>query len=127
MKVSGCFPSKYLKAADIPDGVEAQVQIEAMQIEEVGREKEPTPVLYFAGKNKGLCLNKTNANVLTTAFGDESDNWKGKTIAIFSTVTDFAGRQVPCLRVKVPRQQQVAAAIAAPVASNPDATDNCPF
>jgi hypothetical protein len=109
MKVSGCFPSKYLKASDIPDGREVPVQIDAIQVEPMEQSGDDKPVLYFIGKKKGLVLNKTNAAVLSAAFGDESDQWHGKSVLLFSAMTQYGGRMVPCLRIKLARPPAIAA------------------
>jgi hypothetical protein len=111
MKIGGCFKGKYLKASDIPDGRDVLAQIDVVEIHEMEKSDEEKPVLRFIGKERGLVLNKTNSSVLSTAFGEETDNWHGKTVALFATVTDFAGRSVPCIRLKIPRQQ---AALSAP-------------
>ena len=47
-----------------------------------------------------LCLNRTNAESLAEAFGEEMDNWIGKRIGIFATTTLFRGNRVPCLRCR---------------------------
>ena len=38
--------------------------------------------LSFRGKDKGLCLNSTNATVLVDAYGGETDNWAGHEIGL---------------------------------------------
>ena len=47
-------------------------------------------VLYFVGKEKRLVLNGTNTETLCNAYGDESDHWIGKTIAL--TVKDYTDK-----------------------------------
>lgn len=99
MKISECFPSKFLKAADIPAGREVEVVIERAEREEV----DPgvfKPALYFIGKPKGLVLNPTNGYALRDVLGDETDGWIGKRIVIFATTTTYMGRPVGCLRVR---------------------------
>lgn len=99
MKISECFPSKFLKAADLPAGREVEVVIERAELSEV----DPgifKPTLYFTGKTKGLVLNSTNANTLRDVLGDETDDWNGKRIVIFATTTTYMGRPTPCLRVR---------------------------
>ena len=63
---------------------------------------EKKPVLYFIGKAKGLVLNKTNGETLSSAYGDETDVWRESIVVLYPTTTSFKGQTVPCLRVRVP-------------------------
>jgi hypothetical protein len=101
MKISSAFPSKYLRAADL-DGRQVTVEIAHVELEEVGTGEEPKPVLYFQGKAKGVVLNKTNANVIATLYGDDTDDWTGQSVTLFSAHVDFQGRSVEAIRVKIP-------------------------
>jgi hypothetical protein len=101
MNIKQAFPSNYLKTADL-NGSHAAVTIERVEIEKLGsgRDAESKPILYFAGKAKGLVLNKTNANVISKLFGDETDGWIGKKVILYPTETEMGGEIVPCLRVR---------------------------
>lgn len=111
MNINAAFPSKYLKAANIPEGQTAKVRIDRIEKEDVsGKGEEPKPVLYFVGKDKGMVLNKTNARVIEAAYGAETDDWAGKPLEIYSGETSFAGDMVPCLRVRVPKAPAAAPA-----------------
>ena len=106
MKIGSAFPSKYLKAADIPDDRPVNVVMDHVTIENVAGNDNPDdekPVLYFQGKTKGMVLNKTNSGILSDAYGDETDDWAGKPVQLTTTETLFQGKMVPCLRVKIPR------------------------
>lgn len=128
MKISSAFPSKYLKASDIPDGRDVIVKIDVVRMEimtEAGTEEKP--ILYFVGKEKGLVLNQTNAGTLATALGDDTETWHGQTVTLFTTTTQFNGRTVPCIRLRVPRQAPPApqrAPVKAPVPVNEPAPSN---
>ncbi len=97
--------SKYLKADDIPDGRKVTVTIERVTVEKVGGDDQ-RPVVYFAGKQKGLVLNKTNANMIVEICGNdgETENWTGQRISLYSTKVDYAGKRVPAIRVDYPPQ-----------------------
>ena len=69
MRISAAFPSKYLKAADL-QGKQVTVVMSHVTMETIGDDERP--VLYFKGKDKGLVLNKTNANTIADAFGDDT-------------------------------------------------------
>ena len=60
-------------------------------------------ILYFEGKDRGLVLNKTNANNIANAYGDDTDDWIGKQIVLFEAMVDFQGRTVPAIRVRMPQ------------------------
>lgn len=97
MRISTAFPSDYLKAADL-NGKAVRVTIESVSTEEVGNDQKP--VLHFVGKDKGLVLNKTNANRIVEATGtDETDDWKGWAITLYACKVDFQGKRVDAIRV----------------------------
>ena len=108
MKVSEEFPSQYLEAAEL-QGRDVTVIIERNEKHKVvkGRDGKPfdARVIFFKGKKKGLCLNKTNAKRIRDGYqyGDDADDWTGKEITIFPTTCNaFGVPNVPCIRVKVP-------------------------
>jgi len=103
MRVSDAFPSQYLKSADL-QGRTVTVTIDRYTIEDVGDDRKP--ILYFVGKDKGLVLNKTNANEIAFTCGDDMDDWIGQKIELFSMMVSFQGKNMPGLRVRVPRQPQ---------------------
>lgn len=105
MLISRAFPSDYIKAEDLADRPH-QLTMDRVEIKEVGDDTKP--VLYFRGKKKGLAINKTNANTIAALYGEETDDWHGKELVIFPTMTDFQGRQTPCIRVRAaqPKDQQ---------------------
>ena len=59
-------------------------------------------VLYFKGKEKGVVLNKTNANTISVAYGDDSEDWFDQPIILFSVMVDFQGKVAPAIRCRVP-------------------------
>jgi len=100
MNINDSFPSSYLKASDLGKN-EPVVTIDRVEHEPVGREREMKAVLYFAGKDKGIVLNKTNAKKISDLIGStETDEWKGFRIRLFATTTEFGGETVECIRVK---------------------------
>ena len=100
MRISGAFPSTYLKAADLQSR-RVKITMGRVAMEDVGG--EPKPILYFTGTDKGLVLNKTNANNIAMVYGDDTDAWLGHPIELFEAMVDFQGRTVAAIRVGVPR------------------------
>lgn len=88
MKISETFPSNFLKHTDL-NGKKLKLTVSHVDLEKLGDDAKP--VLYFAGKSKGLVLNKTKATILAASFGDDTDAWKGCEVAIFPTKVTFAG------------------------------------
>ena len=101
MNIDQAYPSKYLKSADITNPI--KVVIRGCRIEGIDEEgKEQKPVLYFNGMDRGLVLNKTNATMISGAFGSETDNWTGKTVGLWvDPNVMFGNEKRPGLRVKV--------------------------
>lgn len=101
MKASAAFPSKYLRAADLQDQ-EHTVTMKAVEIERIG-DDDPKPVLYFTKGSKGMVLNKTNSKVIAKAYGDEMDEWEGKSIVLFPAMVEFKGDMVEAIRCRAPK------------------------
>src|SRR5688572_30608835 len=75
MKATDAFPSKYISASDL-GGQEVTVKITHIAPEEIGGKQKY--ICYFAGKKKGLVLNKTNWNTIARISGrDDTDDWTG--------------------------------------------------
>ena len=91
--------SDYLKAENLPRGIEVPVTIASYEIVELDGKKKMA--LRFSGKEKGLVLNKTNAMTISHVYGPDSDDWIGKKIFIYSTKVDYAGQMVDAIRARV--------------------------
>lgn len=127
MRISSAFPSKYLKASDIPEGREIALQIDDVRMENMEQSRDEKPVLYFIDKTKGLVLNVTNGNTLADVYGDDTDAWHGKPVVLFSSTTSFQGKNVPCLRVRIPRSAPAPLRQETPIVDMTPATDDIPF
>jgi hypothetical protein len=104
MNINDQFPSKFLKAADL-DGKNILVTIKDCMVETIGEDKRP--VLYFAGKDKGVVLNKTNATNISEAYGPDTDEWTGKKVVLYTAYVDFQGRSVESIRIRKPKDSEV--------------------
>ena len=100
MSVQELYPSSSnnLKAADLK-GHAVKVVIEGSEVTKFDNGNKL--VLKFQGKEKGLVLNKTNAMILSSHFGDNEQAWNGKEIIVYPDKTTFGGDIVDCLRVRV--------------------------
>jgi len=129
MKMSDMYPSKTLKAADIPEGGALTMTMSRIDIEEIGREKTKKPVLYFREDDRGLVLNKTNGNRISKRYGDDTANWFGNKIQLYRDECDYAGELVECIRVRT-SQVRTEAAAPAPVEEGLDdfgSSEDIPF
>ena len=108
MDISTAFPSKYLRAADLPEGKNHDVTIDRVEMEDIDGDQnsDKKPVVYFTGKKKGLVLNKTNATTISDAYGVNTDTWPGKPLLLYSTKTEFRGKRVACIRIDIPTDQK---------------------
>lgn len=100
MNINEAFPSKYLKASDL-GGAVAKVKIASVVYEQLGTDRKIA--MYFVGKEKGMILNKTNAQAIDAVYGPDTENWVGADIEVFAMPVSFEGRMVDGLRIRVPR------------------------
>ena len=96
------FDNKFIGAWDIPKGRDATVTISKVVAQEITsqRGKDRKPVLFFQGKSKGMILNKTNCKTIARMYGEDTQNWVGKAIAVYASTTSAQGEEVECLRVR---------------------------
>lgn len=116
------YGGKSLKAEDLPLNFQAVVTIESTTLETMKANNGEGPskklALHFVGKDKGLLLNATNANMVAEITGTKDyDYWTGHQILIYRTTTDFGGKRVPAIRVDHPANLRKAAPPIRPVAA----------
>lgn len=126
MRVSDAFPSNYLKASDL-QGRAVTVKMDKATMETLGNDEKL--VLYFIGKEKGMVLNKTNANNIAFIYGDDTDLWHGQEIQLFEAMVDFQGKTVPAIRVRAPQRRPAQPHIQQkqPEMAGADMNDEIPF
>jgi hypothetical protein len=101
MNINNLFPSKYLKSGDLEEDLTLTIKSIIQENIGQGEKQEVKPILYFSETEKGMVLNKTNANTISSLYGPETDAWPGKRITVFATEVDFAGKQTLALRVRM--------------------------
>src|SRR5262249_55020111 len=99
--VSELLPKTFWSASDLNLGDKLTLTINSVEVEEVGPEKKPKPVMSFHDQPRKLILNRTNIERLSEAFGVDTDGWKNQKITLYvdPNVT-FGGKRTPALRVK---------------------------
>lgn len=103
MKIGAAFPSSYLKKEDVGNGM--VVTIKDFRIEDVGGNSDPNdnkPVIHFHETDRGLVVNKTNAEIITQIMGtDDTDGWLGRQIMLYNDPNIwFGGKQTGGIRVR---------------------------
>lgn len=109
MKINEAFPSKYLKASDL-QGRAYKLTINHVSIEDVGGDdqKQTKPVVYFREAAKGMVLNRTNADTIAIVLGEETDNWVGHILEVFSMRVQGPNGMVDGIRCRVDLPQHAA-------------------
>jgi hypothetical protein len=105
-EIYGSGGGDYLKAADL-EGNDWELIISGWEKKEMDQTdfetgekyKKWKAILSFAGEDRKLVLNKTNADAIKIAYGDKLSGWVGKAIILFEG--DWKGK--PCLRVRTPK------------------------
>ena len=135
MNINDAYPSKYLKTTDLPDEGSQPVTIEKIILEEVGKDRETKPVIYFEEFSKALVCNKTNARTIARALSSEDfDDWIGRRIALYRTEVEFGGEMMEGIRVKAAKsptkpaeKPATPAAVRTRVTEPADGDDGIPF
>lgn len=97
MKRGDVFQSNYLKATDL-QGRAVKVVIENVTMEKIGEDTKA--VLHMQGKDKAIVLNMTNWGTLETMCrSEDSDQWRGWVVTLYSTKVPYQGRMVDAIRI----------------------------
>lgn len=111
MKLGEVFSGNFLKSDDLK-GASPTVTISQVELKEFDDGKKI--VLHFAGKDKQLVINKTNASIIAENLGsDDTDDWTGKRIQLCVKKVEFQGKLVPAIRV-VLQEQPITAPVPKP-------------
>lgn len=121
------FSGKLLKAADIK-GREVSVTIDKVEVHDF--DDGAKIIIHFLHKDKGMVINKTNANRIAEVTGTRNyDLWAGQPIVLTTERVEYKGELVDGLRVALQGQSAANAELqtqAAP-ADQDGFADNDPF
>ena len=105
-KVSETYAGAFVTGAELqPLGQRRQAVIHQAVQELIGQESaQPKVVLDLVSKQgqawpRRVVLNKTNALALANAFGDDTDDWAGKPVEIWSETVLFRGKATPGIKL----------------------------
>lgn len=103
MKVSQVFSGKYLAAADLDDE-ELPVVIASVEVKPF--DDGDKLLIMFQNHEKGLVANKTNSSRIAMLHGDDTDEWIGREIVLYTDIVDFQGKPTKAIRVRgVPKKR----------------------
>ncbi|MFZ6029846.1 MAG: hypothetical protein ACOYYS_19200 [Chloroflexota bacterium] len=93
----------HLRGAVVPVAID---RIEFRTLHPKPGVEEIKPVMYFAGKQKGLILTSHNQDTLRAAFGDEIAACYGKQVSLRAETVKVAGKMVDTIRIVIAQQPQ---------------------
>ena len=106
MKLNDMMQSNYLKQSDVPE--EVLVTVKGLKKVNLAMEGEPPEykwTVMFEEFSKPLAANSTNLKRMFKALGDDTDDWIGKQIVLFTDAdVEFKGETVGGLRVRAARK-----------------------
>jgi len=90
------FPTRFLSGDEIV-GKAVEVTIREVRKEKVyspkNNKKDEVLVIYFEGKERGVCIKKQRAKELMLITGsDDTDKWKGKKACMFTEPKEAFGK-----------------------------------
>jgi hypothetical protein len=123
--------SQYLTRADL-QGRPFRLKVRAINEQPIGEEQKVKPVLWFEKTEKGMVLSaQINLDTMEIAFGDDMDNWIGKTIEIYDDPNvSFRGKRTGGIRIRIVQPSPVSPppATSAPrLGLGDDIDDEIPF
>lgn len=62
--------------------------------------------IMFHELDKGLVLNKTNADTIGDLYGRNTDGWVNRQVMLMTMPVDYQGKKVQAIRLRAPAQQQ---------------------
>ncbi len=86
MRRNEALPSKYLNAADVGQNTYKLV-ISNVVMEKMESDGMMKPVMYFNNAQKAMVVNATNWDNMSQVYEDESNNWVGKAIEMYTEAT----------------------------------------
>jgi hypothetical protein len=96
------FKGDYIAAVEMGDKTPT-LTIKGVKLckleDDKGRQKDKG-IVFFKEIDRGWVLCKTNAMCLARMFGDDTNDWTGKRVTLFSTLVQVGKEKQPGIRVK---------------------------
>jgi hypothetical protein len=129
-KVSETYAGTYLNASELLPLRKRRIGVvHGASVEAVGNDQDNKIVLELVSSKgepwpKSVILNKTNAMQMAAAFGDDTDQWPGKTIEVWAENVMFQGKFVPGIRVQAASAAALPAMASAAASTAPNGMDD---
>jgi hypothetical protein len=127
MRRDEVFPSKYVRASDLPQPRVVTISNAAMEpMKNDGKDVDKL-VLTFRERIKPLVVNLTIFEAIEQLYGGETNDWVGKKIELHADRCRFGSKMVDCVRCREPQQPDLALGNGAPRPQprvNPDPREN---
>ena len=98
------YDKDYIGAWDLKDkDVTVTIaKVKGGELTAPGGRKSKKPVIYMAGTEKGFAINSTNGKTIATMYGNYVQDWVGKRITIYKSMTrnPNGDGDVECIRVR---------------------------
>jgi hypothetical protein len=105
-RISEVYAGQYIRAAELHGGKRRQAVIAAVEVAPIGQGDNASEKVVLSLKNRAgiawprqLVLNKTNANLLAAAFGDDTKDWSGHALEVWAEPVMYQGKLVPGIKV----------------------------
>lgn len=107
LNVSALKQSKFLTQVEVGKGTLLTIrEIVQDNVAKEGAPEELKHIMFFEELEKGLVLNSTNGNLIASFLGDETDDWTGHQVVLYSDPSImFGGKRVGGIRCRQPRNQ----------------------
>ena len=94
------FPSPYLTAHDVAHKPTVTIKsFSKKTMKNKQGEDEIKPVIFFNEFEKGMVLNKTNANTIAALYGPTLEDWIGERVTLHSVMVEAFGESTEAIRV----------------------------
>ena len=94
------FPSPYLTAQDVKHQPTVTIKSFTKKTMKNNKgEEEVKPVVFFNEFDKGMVLNKTNANMIAKLYGSTLEEWVGERVQLRSVAVEAFGETQDAIRV----------------------------
>lgn len=98
--ITDLFPSPYLAAGDVETKPVVTIKaINKKTMKNRDGEDELKPVIFFNELEKGMVLNKTNAEIIASLYGATLEDWTGERVQLHSVMVEAFGKRQPAIRV----------------------------
>lgn len=95
------FPSRYFKAADLMKPLTVQISsAELVEMKNMAGELVDRLVIGFHNQKKRLVVNRTNYDAIADLHGDNTNQWAGQQIQLYTDKIHAGGKLWACVRVR---------------------------